>query len=157
MLSTLGRFCGSPPTPQPLLFLLLRAHCSSVGIRCAMSALHEQGSDPQPTRAFLHCRLLPHCCEPFAQTAAQFQPLEGPCEFSSLKQADFFAAFPSFITVRVKPKHFPHSLGRHPPVGAYTSILPPSQTFPCMSLPSAHPQGPRLILCLFMIEFEDGK
>lgn len=118
-----------------------------------MSALHEQGSDPQPTRAFLHCgdgRLLPHCCEPFSQTTAQFQPLEGPCEFSSLKQADFFATFPSFITVRVRPEHFPHSLGRnlHPS---------PSQTLPCMSLPSAHPWGPRLFLWLLMIEFEDGK
>lgn len=128
-----GGFVVPHPPPRLCFSSCQKLPAHLCGIRRAMSALREQGSDPQPTRGFLHCgngRLLPHCCEPFSQTTAQFQPLEGPCEFSSLKQADFFAAFPSFITVRVKPKHFPHSLGRHPPVGAHTSVLPPAKSGP---------------------------
>lgn len=51
------------------------------------------------------------CCHAAAslshRQAAKFQPLEGPCKLSSLKQGHLLAALPSFITTRPKPKHFP--------------------------------------------------
>lgn len=108
-------FCDSPTTAPAFPSLegwLLVCVASDVQCQpCVSRALIHSPPEPSCTAGLAGC-----CCHTaaslFHRRAAEFRPLEGPCEFSSVKQAHLFAAFPSFIIVRVKPKHFPHSLGR---------------------------------------------
>lgn len=63
-----------PPRHSPCFSFSRGLAARLRGVRRAMPALREQGTDPQPSRGFLRCgagRLLPHSCRPFSQTSSK--------------------------------------------------------------------------------------
>lgn len=114
VLRAVGRFCDPPPHIAPasasLEGSLLGSVASDVQCQpCVSRALIR--SPPEPSCA----AGLAVCCHTaaslFHRQAAKFQPLEGPCEFGSLKQAHLLAAFPPFPNCEVETKAFPAQRG----------------------------------------------
>lgn len=135
-----------PPTHRASAFPSLEGFAARLcGVRRAMPALRERGTDPQPTGAFLRCRagrLLPHSCEAFSQPSSKISAPGGALRVQQLETSSLVCCFSIFHNCEGETKAFPTQPGQAP-VGAYTSILTRSQTLPRTSLPSARRQGTR--------------
>lgn len=168
-------FPPPPPRHSPCFSFSRGLAARLRGVRRAMPALREQGTDPQPSRGSCAAGLA-GCCHTAAglshRQAANRQSLEGPCEFSSLggwggvgggggaggkRKSSFLRCFSIFHHCEGEPQAFP-TQPEQAPVGAYTSIPPTQgQSLPRTSLPSVRRQGACLAQWLVMFEFQDGK
>lgn len=126
-----------PPAPAfpPLEGLLLICVASDRPCQpCVSKALIHSPSEPSCTAGMAGC--CHTAASLFHRQAAQFQPLEGPCEFSSLKQAD--CCFSIFHNCESETRAFPTQPGQTP-IGAY--ILPPRPNLAPHEPPLCSPSG----------------